>query len=891
MQIYDLRCEYLNNPLGLDCLSPRLFWKMQNERRGARQSAYQIMAASSPDNLKKGNFDLWDTGKVQNDISTHIPYQGKPLSSGVQVWWTVRVWDEQGNTAEPSPAFFEMGLLSREEWQGEWIGSMLAGANRTSIPAPYLRKDFAVTRPLAKARLFATALGLYEAHLNGKQVGDDVFTPGWTDYKKRVQYQVYDVTEQLVQGANVLGAILGDGWYCGCVEWRGRQRWGDRPRFLSQLALTYTDGTEEIITTDDTWKVSFGPILANDMQQGESYDARQELTGWDSAGYDDSDWLEALVFDDPEIELNGMRGPTVKQTQELTPVVVREISSDRTRWFVDMGQNMVGRLRLKLNARPGIVLCIRHSEILDQNGSLYFTNLRTAAQTDYYTCSGADEEIWEPRFTFHGFRYAEITIYDINNGEPLKLTPENITGVVVHSDTPTTGHFSCSNEMINQLQSNIDWGQRGNFVDVPTDCPQRDERMGWTGDAQVFVRTAAFNRDVAGFFTKWTRDLEDAQADSGAYPPVATETSLLGESDGGPAWADAGVICPWTIWLCYGDKQILAERWDSMVRFMDFLARTSPDLVRCNPEHTGWGGFGDWLSINADTRTDLIGTAYHAYSANLMSQIAGVLGKTEDQIKYARLFAEIRQVFVRRFISQDGLMVSQSQTACVLALGFDLAPHEMRGTIVKQLVRDIEGRGMKLSTGFVGSSYLNPVLTSMGRDDIAAKLLYQTQWPSWLYAVTQGATTIWERWDGWTKEKGFQDAGMNSFNHYAYGAIGSWLYQVVAGIDADPSAPGYRRSFLRPHLIEGLTHAEASLNTLYGVLASAWKLNETGYTWNITVPANTTATLWIPTGDVANITENGAAVSSVSGLSYQRMENYTAIFQAEAGTYSFAVKK
>ena len=517
------------------------------------------------------------------------------------------------------------------------------------------------------------------------------------------------------------------------------------------------------------------------------------------------------------------------------------------------------------------------------NGELYTDNLRTARATDIYTFKGAGVETWEPKFTFHGFRYVELSGYD---GEVDRHT---ITGIVLHSAMAPTGSFTCSDPLLNQLQHNITWGQKGNFVDVPTDCPQRDERLGWTGDIQVFVRTAAFNMDVGGFMTKWAQDVADAQSAQGCIPPVVPMVGPLME-DGGPAWADAGVICPWTIYLCYGDKEILAKNYGVMTRFMDFLLATSPGYIRCAPDYKGWLGFGDWLSINADTPRDLIGTAFLAYDANLMAQIAAVLGKTRDAARYRKLFADVKKAFAARFllgakrseaetqaaidrtqvaeadaISRGNLKTVEygpvdskvfatrffqpTQTAYVLALHFDLLPAKLRPLAAAELVADIERRGDHLSTGFVGSPYLPHVLSSNGKLDVAYKLLAQTTWPSWLYPVTQGATTIWERWDGWTPEHGFQDKGMNSFNHYAYGAIGAWLYNTVAGIEIDPAEPGYKHTILRPQPGGDLTCAAARLETPYGELLSDWKLEHGRFTWEVVVPPNTTATAILPNGD------------------------------------------
>jgi len=588
--ISHLTCEYRINPLGIDVVQPRLSWQLKSNQRGTRQTAYRILVAASETALYGGSI-LWDSGKVTSEQSIHVTNGGPGLVSGQRVYWKVWVWDEGGQEAESAAAWWEMGLLEQTNWQGQWIGTPFAGGPRTTSPAPYLRKKFRVTKQIVSARLYATALGLYECYLNSIRVGEALLTPGWTDYNKHIQYQAYDVTASIQSGANVVGAILGDGWAVGHISWVGRQRYTDRPRLLAQIVLIYTDGSQEIIASDKSWKITQSPILESDMLMGESYDARREITHWCNSDYDDESWWPAEVFATHEVALVATNGPAVKRQEVLRPVNIREIPDlVNQRWIFDLGQNMVGWVRLRVRGEKGVTVSIRYAEDLNPDGTLYTANLRTARNTDYYTLKGGEEEVWEPHFLFHGFRYVELL------GFPGIPTEETITGVVIHSDIPPTGTFECSDPLINQLQHNIVWGQKGNFVDVPTDCPQRDERLGWTGDAQVFIRTAAFNMNVAGLFTKWMRDLEDAQYPDVAYPAVAPNPWVWSIADGGPAWADAGVICPWTIYQCYGDTYLLEARYASMQRFIEFLSRTSQDGLRCYTEYTGWHGFGDWLA-------------------------------------------------------------------------------------------------------------------------------------------------------------------------------------------------------------------------------------------------------------------------------------------------------
>lgn len=911
--ISNLRCEYRENPLGIDVLQPRLSWQLVTDRQGARQTAYHILAATSPDKLTSDAADVWNSGKVESDQSVQVTYAGEALTSRQRVFWKVTVWDETGASSESDLAWFEMGLLNPGDWQAEWISANLVGSPHAAVPVPYFRKEFVTQGAIKSARLYVTSLGVFECSINGQLVGDDVLSPGWTDFCKRIRYSVYDVTNHLQSGENALGAMVGDGWAVGHVGMGARQAYSQKPCLLAQLEITLADGSKQIIVSNSSWKHQFGPIVESDIMHGESYDARLEMPGWDKTGFDDSIWLPVAVQPDNGAQRVAANGPTVKRIEELSPIEKPSTTFHITGpvHVFDLGQNMVGRVRFKGSAPAGTTVTLRYAEVLNADGSIYTTNLRGARVTDYYTFKGEGEEVWEPRFTFHGFRYVELRGYvgqvDINT----------ITGVVLHSDMSATGDFSCSDELINQLQHNIQWGQKGNFLDVPTDCPQRDERLGWTGDIQVFVQTAAFNMHVAGFMTKWAKDVADAQNEQGMIPAVVPQA--IGDlPDGGPAWADAAVVCPWTIYQSYGDKSILAENYDVMVGFIDYLVASSPNYIRCAPDFEGWPGFGDWLSINAATPRDLIGTAFFAYSARLLAQIADALGKEEDAARYDQLFKQVKQAFQARFlkgssatkdqdeyserrimmdnanaISQGNRAVVEeekvesdvfntnlfnpTQTSYVLALHFDLLPGNMRSVAADELVADIRRRDMHLSTGFVGSPYLAHVLSSNGKLDVAYELLHQQTWPSWLYAVTQGATTIWERWDGWTPENGFQDPEMNSFNHYAYGAIGAWLYTVVAGLNVDPANPGYKHTIIRPQPGGGLVNASASIKTDYGLLSSSWTLKDGEFELTVVIPPNTSAAVQLPESVSGDVTLNG---DPISGRSHE----------VAAGHYTFVVR-
>lgn len=889
----DLRCNARVNPLGTGDASPNLSWKLiatDPDYRGLRQVSYRVRIASQPEILADSP-DLWDSGDIASDQSVGVAYAGKPLSSGERAYWNVSVTNETGETATSETAFWEAGLLNRADWEpARWIGGELVGGPRTTVPLPYLRRTFTLDSVPANVRLNITALGLYRVYINGVRVGEDELTPGWTDYNKRVQYQTYDVSTLLKSGENVIAAVLGDGWYSGYVAWQGRERYGDNPKLLAVL----TADNHNLLVTDDKWKVAYGPLLEADLLMGETFDARREWRGWNTASFTEgSEWVPVRLADIPEsVELSPMIGPTVKVAQELAPIDEPQVLHrwPQKEYIFDFGQNLVGRVRLQIKSAIGTTIRLRYAETLkggpaSNTGDLYTENLRSATQTDYYTCTGdADGETWEPMFTFHGFRYVEI------QGLPNPPAKSDVTAIVLHSDTPQTGDFECSDPLLNQLQKNIDWGQRGNFVDIPTDCPQRDERLGWTGDAQVFIRTAAWNRDVQGFFQKWFRDMRDSQGTEGQIPSVIPEAGGV-PSDGGPAWADAGVICPWTMYLTYGDKTVLETQYESMARFVAYLQSIEIDGLRSHPDFKGFHGFGDWLAQDGagksegGTPKDLIGTAFTAYCATLMEKIATVLGKTDDAAQYKALFEKTRETFTTRYVTPGGLVYPGTQTAYCLALYFDLLPESLRPAATEALVTDIKSRGHKLTTGFVGSPYLPHVLSENGRADIAYKLLHQKQWPSYLYAVTQGATTIWERWDGWTHDKGFQDVGMNSFNHYAYGAIGAWMYQRVAGIDIDEAKPGYKHIILKPLPFgSDLTHARAHLETVYGRVESSWRLEEDTLTWEIIVPPNTTATAYLPADlSLDSLTEGGKAVSEATGI----VAESNGVLQLVPGKYAF----
>ena len=668
-----------------------------------------------------------------------IAYAGPALTSGQYVSWKVRAWDGKDQVSEWSEsAFWQMGLLSDADWTAEWISLPPGRPIIDQNPSPFLRRAFHVPKPLRRATVYATARGVYTLHLNGQRLGDAQFAPGWTDYTQRLQYQTYDVTALMQNGENAVGAVLADGWYAGYIGWGSkRTHYGSRLQLLAQIVLEYADGSRETLGTDSLWRGATGPILASDMLMGETYDARLAMPGWAGAGFDDSEWNPVTVeaAHDPAVRRVAQIDPPVRVTEEITPVSVTQ-PLPGTHLF-DLGQNMVGWVRLQVSGPPGTMVQMRFGEMLTAEGGLYADNLRSAKATDTYILSGNGAETYEPHFTFHGFRYVEVTGYP---GEP---SLEAIIGCVLHSDTPKTGTFECSDPLVNQLVQNIDWGQRGNFLSVPTDCPQRDERLGWMGDAQIFVRTAAANRDVAAFFAKWMYDVAEAQSPEGGFSDVSPR--LVDPADGAPAWGDAGVIVPWTMYQVYGDTRILETHYDAMARWIDYLDSANPEHLWL---HRRVNDFGDWLSIDAETDKDVLATAYFAYDVSLMAQIAEVLGRAEDAARFQALFAGIKTAFNAAYVAEDGSVRGETQTGYVLALRFGLLPEALRPVAAKRLTDNIASKNNHLSTGFVGVGYLCPVLTDAGYADVAYTLLLNTTFPSWGYSIRQGATTIWERWDG-----------------------------------------------------------------------------------------------------------------------------------------------
>ncbi len=873
LAVSNLLCENLSNPMGLDVKMPRFTWQLVSSNRNVMQTAYEIK-------VTKDKTTVWATGKIASEQSVLVPYAGSPLESNQRYTWQVRVWDNLGNvSAWSTPAFWHTAFFSPNDWKAKWIKAGFA-EDTVSRPSPYFRRNFNLKKQVKSATAFISAQGLYEARLNGKRIGDLYLTPFWTAYQKRLQYQVYDVTQLLQQGENTIGAMLGSGWFRGFLAWSNHKNiYGKELALLFQMEITYADGSKETITSDENWKSNTGSILYSEIYHGETIDARKEEKAWDTPKFNDSQWAGVRLAD-YKGELLATYNEGIRKQETFKPIKV--FKTPKGEQVIDFGQNLVGWVQVRVSGKAGDKITLYHAEVLDKQGNFYIDNLRVAKQKNEYILKGEGEEFFEPHFTFQGFRYIKIENF---SGE---IKPEMFTAVALYSDMKKTGEFTSSHPLINQLQHNIQWGQNGNFLDVPTDCPQRDERLGWTGDAQAFARTATFNRRVHNFFAKWLKDLAIDQAEANGAVPFVVPNVLGKGASGSAGWADAATIIPWDMYLAYGDKQILENQYESMKSWVGFMEKNSTNYLWNKGFH-----FGDWLFYRPHDDNDgraavtdkyLIAQCFFAHSTHLLIKTAKVLGKSEDVNTYSTLLKNIKDAFMKEYMTPSGRLVSSTQTAYVLALNFDMLPEHLRPQAAERLAENVKSYGNHLTTGFLGTPYLCHVLTRFGYLDVAYDLLLQETYPSWLYPVKMGATTIWERWDGVRPDSSFQTPTMNSFNHYAYGAIGDWIYRTVTGIDTDESGVGYKKITIKPHLTTKLTHAKSEYQTYYGKIVSEWKTENGKTTFNIEIPANTTATIALPATSLDDFSENGVKISQFKNAKF---ENGRVTFEVGSGKYSF----
>lgn len=738
-------------------------------------------------------------------------------------------------------------------------------------PVTHLRRNFETKGEIVRATLYATALGLYRFFINGTRVGEDYFAPGWTDYRERLYYRTYDVTHLVRStGRNAVGAWLANGWYAGHVGLKGPELYGTKPRLLAQIEVEYADGTRECIPTNETWHAAHGEIRGADLLMGETRDKRAALWGWDSPEYDDSQWDNAQV-DTPEIvpkRIEAYPGAPVKHFETLP---ARSMTEPKPGVYVyDLGQNMVGWVRLQVTGNRGQRIQVRHAEMLQDDGTIYTDALRSAQATDTYILAGDGVEVLEPAFTFHGFRFVEI------RGIHQPLPNETVQGIVLNSDVPITAAFETSNPLLNQLAHNIVWGLKGNYLEIPTDCPQRDERLGWTGDAQFFMPTALYTADIGAFYTKWLVDLiQDGQLEDGSFPHVAPDVKLGG---GAVAWGDAAIICPWLFYQFYGDTRVIERHFNAMIKGMDFLERTSKNYIRNQL------GFGDWLNLGGGAKDEVICTAYYAYLAQIMAQMAAVIGRSDEAERFALLHQNIKNAFISAFVDEEGRIQESSQTGYALAFAFDLIPDSLQEKAAAHFVNEIARFDWHLATGFIGTPRLLPALGKAGRDDVAYRLLLNTTYPSWLFQVTLGATTMWERWNGWTPDKGFENPDMNSFNHYAFGAVGEWMYSHIVGIR--PETPGCSVIRVEPMPGGDLSFAKMTYQSIRGPVSSAWRLDKEKMELNVSIPGNTTAKVKIPAKDVTDIYESDKPLEATGILVLSKDESGI-VCQIGSGNYKF----
>ncbi len=874
---FGLLCEYGVDPIGIDVKIPRFSWTLHPTGRGISQSAYQIQVASTKELLLDNNGDIWNSGEVQSRDSVNVPFEGSPLAACCKYYWRVKWWDQSNHISHYSEtATFEMGLLQESDWRAGWIEGK-----------DLFRKQITVEKKIESARVYVSGLGFYELNVNGNRIGNHVLDPGWTSYDKLVLYSTYDITNDLVNGENVIGVILGNGRYAQkpsenlppymieFIELYGQPN----KKLLLQVKVNYTDGSEELFISDDSWKTENGPIVEDDLCNGEIYDARLEKTGWTKQGFDDNGWLDVSLAESPGGKLVSQTTlPPIRRIKTVQPV---QMSNPKPGVYVyDLGQNFAGWARLKVQGPRGSRVSLRFAELLNNDGTLNVVPNRSARAEDVYILKGGRVEVYEPKFTYHGFRYVEV------NGYPGTPNLESVEGVVLNSDVGTTGGFSCSNKLINDIHRNIVWGQLSNLMGIPTDCPQRDERLGWTGDAQLTIEEIFYNFDAAAFFTKWVRDIREAQREDGAIPNFVPSTDNSYISD--PAWGIAGVIVPWYLYLHYGDRRILEENYEMMSKWVEFLESNSVKHVTKLTRYGDWCPPGQIKSL--DTSGELVSTWCHFYGASLLHKVEGVLGMTSQAENTLELVERIKEAFNKEFL-RTKFYDKGSQTSNILPLFLDMVPEQAQKSVLDHLVEEIEeNRGGHLATGIVGTRYILDTLTKHGYSELAYRIVTNTTYPSWGYMIKEGATTLWERWEY------LASGGMNSHNHIMLGSVDAWFYKTLAGIKVDSDHPGFEQVIIKPHPVGDLSHVSASIETPLGKVSSSWKIEGGDFFIDVSIPVNSQGTIYIPSMGEKNpvITESDVTVwrdetfveGAIGIQRGERTKNYT-FFLVGSGRYSF----
>lgn len=919
IQIEKVSVNYFNNPLGIDDLTPRISWVMYSEGRNKKQSAYQIKVADSKEGLDEERNLLWDSDKTISSQNTHIPYAGTPLQSGQSCYFKIRVWDEDDSVSDWSEVgFWTMGLLNKEDWNAKWIGFKTKDNDPKDplhLPAPpYFRKSFSVEGEVKRATLYVTSLGVFEMSLNGEKIGNDLLAPGWSDYDKRIYYKTYDISEDLDQGANAMGAILGDGWYAGYVgpkvlsNPRNRELYGLHPALFCQLEVEYEDGKKETIVSDESWKASEGPLRYADLLMGTGYNANLEFDGWDTAGYDDQSWAHVYLHEGTEAALEAYPGNSIQVYDQLEPIEITEPNEGV--YVFNLGQNFAGHAKLKVSGNKNDTIVIRYGERLHDDGNLMTENLRFARATDTYILKGEGTEEWEPKFTYHGFQYVEVT--------GLKSNPDKntITGIAFGSSIPMVSEFTSSDETLNRMFENVIWTQRSNFMEVPTDSPQRDERLGWLGDVQIFSKSALYNATLGAFNAKWFADVRDAQYDFGAYSTFAPRPypELVWFS---PGWMEAGVMVPYNTYKFYNDTKIVEDHYASMTQFMDYHIEKSAKTDYFYPENS-WtevnpkGGFGDWLSMtDKNLAHDIMASMYYQYALKIMAEMSTAIGKNEKAAYYKEVYDKSVSAFINHYMDEDGKFVisedaygdgkgyfegekgftGHTQSAYATAIYFDILPDTLKEKAEKHLEDLLEENDNLPSSGILGIRQLLPALSYVGRGDLAYQILLKKDYPSWGFQVKNGATTIWERWNSYTPEAGFNgemNAEMNSFNHYAFGAFSQFLFAQMAGIKT--KGAGFNNIIIKPDLGNGsLSHVKGEYGSINGKIVSSWSIEGASFLMKVQVPVNTHATIYVPSVGDTPVMENGESIDLESIKFVEEKDGYK-VYEIGSGSYFFESK-
>ncbi|MFC2124050.1 family 78 glycoside hydrolase catalytic domain [Bacteroidota bacterium] len=880
---YDLTCEYTINPLGIEVKSPRLSWKLKSELKGQEQTAYRILVSTTEKQLDNEKGDMWDSRKQESNQSVNISYAGLPLQSGTRYYWKVLVWDVNRNPGDYNEqSWFETGKFNPDDWQASWISSQKDSTSLSEVkPAPYFRKEFNINHKIKHARLYISGLGYYKSFINGIKTGNDELQPAFTRYDRRVKYNIYDVSNLITTGTNCLGVVLGNGWYNQHTRsaWDlDKATWRNWPTFISQLEITYEDGSIEYINSDKSWKFSTGPITFDGIRNGEHYDARLEIPGWHKAGYDDQSWISSYEVEGPAGRMSAQLMPPIRIVEEIRPLSIMNPSSDV--YMLDFGRNIVGRLRISLKGEPEREIIMKYGERVDDRGLLDQKELARFiwtgdTQTDIYTCKGGEKESWESSFAYHGFQYVEI--------KGLKTIPiiEDFTGVVLNTDLKRTGSFYCSNELINKTHQNTLASFLGNYHGYPTDCPHR-EKIGWSGDAHLVAGVGCYNFDIATSYLKWMDDYLDEQKPDGNIPAIIP-TSGWGYTHGrdknphgyGPHWDGAYILIPWELYLFTGDVNIIKKYYLGWKSYLGYLENSADDYILNY-------GIDDHKTIETDPpEPAYISTAHFVGLTKIMEKAAIILGQVDDKEHFHALCNNIYHAFNKKYYDADKLTYEKgSQAALAGALYFNLVPEERKDIILEKLVQKIEGDGFHIRGGVVGSKWIIGVLSMNDHNELLYNIVDNTEFPGWGHWVDRGATTLWQTWDG----------GM-SLNHIMFGSIDEWFYSSLGGIKYDKENPGFQKPIINPSFVTGLSQVNSTYNGSYGNITSNWEINDSGLKWEIEIPVNTESKVYVPKSFGDDLFESGSPIESCENWKLTDESDKYRIFQVKSGHYMITVRK